>query len=73
MSPTADDARPDELLDDDTLRELERLSLPAIRSVTASLAGERPGPATGPRADFADLRPRLRTTLEFADRGKCSY
>jgi uncharacterized protein (DUF58 family) len=56
MSAVADGAFADELLDEQTLRELERLSLPAIRSVTANIAGERPGPATGARADFADYR-----------------
>jgi uncharacterized protein (DUF58 family) len=45
-----------ELLDDETLRRLERLSLRSLRAVTVGLAGERAGRITGPRADFADYR-----------------
>ena len=53
MPPERDE---EELLDDETLRQLERLSLPLLRALTPGLAGERQGPATGPRADFADYR-----------------
>ncbi len=48
-----------ELLDAETVRQLERLRLSTLTAVVAGLSGERQGNARVPRVEFSDYRPYI--------------